>query len=540
MIEKLKEEVIKKIACGEVIFRPSSCVKELIENSLDAQSERIIIELKEGGKKLIKVIDDGIGMSKEDLFLSIERYSTSKLREIEDLKRIKTYGFRGEALSAIASCSLLRIESSQQDGEGYYIEVKDNRIVASGEIVRQRGTTVYVKELFYNYPVRRNFLKGSYQEFRLVSEVVKNYLLSNYAVSFQLKNDEKIIFNYPKANSLKERLMMVLGKETFDSLLEIYLENPHLTLYGFLSDPERIFLPAEIQVIFFNQRPVRSGVVRKAIYDGYGGTLLGKNPNFILFIDTSPEYLDINIHPTKEEVKFIDEKFLYDFICQGIREKLKIEKAIEYFELTQELATSEEKKESLLVEEERRLFWQLHNKYILTPIKSGFCIIDQHAASERVLFEKLLRSESLEKISQPLLFPLLLELKPEVFFVIQQLKEELNYLGLAIEIFGENTIAIKAIPVDTFFSKEDLKELLLEIYNNYKEIEKSTYEKRRELYAKLIACKGAIKANQRLNEREMEILVNQLFASENPYFCPHGRPTIIKMELTEIDKKFGR
>ncbi|MEO0135024.1 MAG: hypothetical protein ABIK59_01885, partial [candidate division WOR-3 bacterium] len=267
---------------------------------------------------------------------------------------------------------------------------------------------------------------------------------------------------------------------------------------------------------------------------------VGKNPNFILFIDTSPEYLDINIHPTKEEVKFIDEKFLYDFICQGIREKLKIEKAIEYFELTQELATSEEKKESLLVEEERRLFWQLHNKYILTPIKSGFCIIDQHAASERVLFEKLLRSESLEKISQPLLFPLLLELKPEVFFVIQQLKEELNYLGLAIEIFGENTIAIKAIPVDTFFSKEDLKELLLEIYNNYKEIEKSTYEKRRELYAKLIACKGAIKANQRLNEREMEILVNQLFASENPYFCPHGRPTIIKMELTEIDKKFGR
>ncbi|MCX7836950.1 MAG: DNA mismatch repair endonuclease MutL [candidate division WOR-3 bacterium] len=539
MVEKLKEEVIKKIACGEVIFRPASCVKELIENSLDANSEKIIIELKEGGKRLIKVIDDGYGMDKKDLFLAIERYSTSKLKTIEDLKKIKTYGFRGEALSAIASCSLLRIESSTKDGEGYYIEVKDNKIVDSGLIIRKRGTTVYVRDLFYNYPVRRNFLKSSYQEFRLILEVVKNYLLSNYSVSFQLKNDEKNIFNYPKANSIKERLEMVLGKETFSSLLEIYLENPHLTVYGFISDPERIFLPAEIQAIFFNKRPVKSLVTKRAIYDGYGGTLLGKNPNFIIFIETPPEYLDVNIHPTKEEVRFIDEKFLYDFICQGIREKLKIEKDLEYFELSEEIKDLEEKKEPLLIEE-KKLFWQLHNKYIFTQIKSGFCIVDQHAASERILFEKLLKSESLEKISQPLLFPILIELKPEVFSVIQELKEELNYLGLEIEIFGENTIAIKAIPIDTFFSKEDLKELILEIYNNYKEIEKKPYEKRRELYVQLIACKGAIKANQRLNEREMESLINQLFSCSNPYFCPHGRPTIIKFEISEIDKKFGR
>lgn len=540
MIEKLKEEVIRKIACGEVIFRPASCVKELIENSLDANSQKIIIELKEGGKKLIKVIDDGCGMTKEDLLLSIERYSTSKLKTLEDLKRIKTYGFRGEALSAISSCSLLRIESSIRDGEGYYIEVKDNKIVDSGTVIRKKGTTVYVRELFYNYPVRRNFLKSAYQEFRLVLEVVKNYLLSNYSVSFQLKNDEKKIFDYPKANSIRERLEMFLGKETFSSLIEIYLENPHLNFYGFISDPEKIFLPAEIQVIFFNKRPVKSVVIRKAIYDGYGGTLLNRNPNFIIFIETPPEYLDVNIHPTKEEVKFIDEKFLYDFICQGIREKLKIEKDLEYFSVSQEIRNFEEREESLLIEEERRLFWQLHNKYIFTQIKSGFCIIDQHAASERILFEKLLKSDSLEKISQPLLFPILIELKPEIFAVIQELKEELNYLGLELEIFGENTIAIKSIPIDTFFSKEDLKELILEIYNNYKEIEKKTYEKRRELYAKLIACKGAIKANQKLNEREMENLVNRLFASSNPYFCPHGRPTIVKFEISEIDKKFGR
>ncbi len=534
MIEKLKEEVIKKIACGEVIFRPASCVKELIENSLDAQSTKIIIELKEGGKKLIKVIDDGIGMNKEDLFLSIERYSTSKLKEIDDLKRIKTYGFRGEALAAISSCSLLRIESSQKDGEGHYIEVKDNKIVDSGEIVRKRGTTVYVKELFYNYPVRRNFLKSSYQEFRIISEVVKNYAFSNYSVSFQLKNDGKIIFDYPKVNSLKERLSTILEKETIDSLIEIYLENPHLTLYGFFSDPEKLYLSAEIQLIFFNGRPVKSPVVKKAIYDGYGGTLLGRNPNFLLFIDTPPEYLDINIHPTKEEVKFIDERFLYDFIAQGIKEKLKIEKDSEYLEVSQEI-----KDHPLLIEEEKKLFWQLHNKYIFTQIKSGFCIIDQHAASERILFERLLK-ENLEKLAQPLLFPILIELKEELFSVIEELKEDLNYLGLEIEIFGKNTIAIKAIPIDTFFSKEDLKELIFEIYNNYKEIEKSPYEKRKEIYAKLIACKGAIKANQKLNEREMESLINQLFASENPYFCPHGRPTIIKMELSEIDKKFGR
>lgn len=533
MIEKLKEEVIRKIACGEVIFRPASCVKELIENSLDAQSTKIIIELKEGGKKLIKVIDDGIGMSKEDLFLSIERYSTSKLKDIDDLKKIRTYGFRGEALAAISSCAILRIETSQKDGEGYYIEVKDNKIVDSGEIVRKKGTTVYVKELFYNYPVRRNFLKSSYQEFRLALEIVKSYLFSNYAVSFQLKNDGKIIFHYPQANSLKERLAMVLGKEIFSSLIEIYLENPHLTLQGFFSDPEKLSLSSEIQLIFFNKRPVRSQIVKKAIYDGYGGSLLSRNPNFLLFIETPPEYLDINIHPTKEEVKFIDERFLYDFISQGIREKLKIEKDITFGEMKEEITP-------LLIEEERKLFWQLHNKYIFTQIKSGFCIVDQHAASERILFEKLLKSENLEKISQPLLFPILIELKEEIFSVIEELKEELNYLGLEIEIFGENTVAIKAVPIDTFFSKEDLKELILEIYNNYKEIEKSPYEKRKEIYAKLIACKGAIKANQKLNEREMEILINQLFAQENPYFCPHGRPTIIKMELSEIDKKFGR
>jgi len=536
MIEKLKEEVIRQIACGEVIFRPASCVKELIENSLDAQSKKIVIEVKDGGKKLIKVSDDGIGMTREELFLAIERYSTSKLKAIEDLKRIKTYGFRGEALAAIAACSILRLESSVSDGEGYYIEVKDNKIVEEGTIVRKKGTTVYVKELFYNYPVRRNFLKSSYQELRLITEVVKNYLVSNYSVSFQLKSENKIIFNYPPANSIKERIEMLLTPEAFSSLTEIFFENPNLTLYGFISLPEKIFSPAEVQMIFFNFRPVKSTVVKKAIYDGYGGTLLGRTPNFILFIETPPEFLDVNIHPTKEEVKFIDEKFLYDFITQGIREKLKIEKDVEFSEISEIVTTFQEP----LIEEEKKLFWQLHNKYIFAQIKSGFCIIDQHAASERILFENLMKNESQEKISQPLLFPILIELKPEVFLIIQELKEELENLGLDIQIFGENTVAIKSIPADTFFAKEDLKELLLEIYYNHREITKSTYEKRKEIYAKLIACKGAIKANQKLNEREMEKLVNQLFSCADPYFCPHGRPTIIKFEISEIDKKFGR
>ncbi len=528
-IKSLPKETIKKIAAGEVILRPASVVKELIENSLDAEAKKITVELRGGGRDLIRVIDDGVGMSRTDCRLSISRYATSKLSSIAELSSLKTFGFRGEALAAVASVSKLKIETNDQPNSlGTFLYAEGGEIKEIREVARSVGTTVSVNSLFYNLPVRRGFLKSANYELRLIMEVMKNYALIFPEVTFSLKNEDEVVFIWPKANGIKERLSTLLAKRVFESLVEFKFENPLLSFSGFLSRPETAKPSYEISAIFFNRRPVKNRVVSKAIIDGYGGTLRGNNPNYLVFLTTDPKNLDVNIHPTKLEVRFFDEKFLFDFVSEAVRKTVGGEKR-------EEVSLDSFLNQGKIFSEERPFtFWQLHNSFIFAQVAGGYCVIDQHAASERIIYEDILKSEKREVV-QPLLFPIILELTPEEFSVYEEVKEELSLFGIETKEFGPKTILVSAIPFNSHLGEESLKELFQEILK----MERKGEGYREEL-AKAVACKGAIKSGVRLSQVEMESLINKLFACDLPYFCPHGRPVVLKFNLEDLVRKFGR
>jgi DNA mismatch repair protein MutL len=529
-VKILAEETVRKIAAGEVINRPASVVKELIENSIDAQSQKIIIELKEGGKNLIKIIDDGVGMSRDDVRLAVHRYATSKLENIDDLNTLKTYGFRGEALASISAVSRMKIETNTDEKSvGTTLSVEAGNIIEIKETARARGTTISVQTLFYNLPVRRGFLKSDSYETKLIIETISAYAIAYPNIHFVIFSDGKEILVLPRAESTKERLKVFLEKSVFLNLFEFRFTNPMLSFWGYISAPETAKTFYELQQIFFNMRPVRNRTVVKAIYEGYSGTLMGKNPNFVVFLETTPENLDVNIHPTKNEVRFADERFLFDFVSEAIRKTLGIQKRAEISEETVLFQRS-----LLDVEGIGQGFWQLHSSYIFAQIQSGYCIIDQHAAAERIIFEDIIKQD--EKVAtQGLLFPIMIDLSPEEFAIYDEIKETLLVLGIETKVFSGRSVVCETIPASTALTKEDIKDLFLEL----SKIDKEQLSHKEEI-AKQIACKGAIKANQRLSQPEMEALINKLFACKDPYFCPHGRPTIIKMTRDELDKKFGR
>jgi DNA mismatch repair protein MutL len=529
-IKLLAEDTIRQIAAGEVINRPASVVKELIENSIDAQSQKIIIELKEGGKNIIKIIDDGIGMSRDDVRLAVHRYATSKLAVIDDLNALKTYGFRGEALASIGAVSRLKIETNTDDKSiGTYLAVEGGEIIEIKETARAPGTTISAQTLFYNLPVRRGFLKSDSYELKLIMETMSAYAIAYPNIHFSLTSDGKDILTLPKTESTKERLKIFLEKSVFLNLFEFRFDNPMLSFSGFISAPQNAKTFYEQQQIFFNLRPVRNRTVVKAIYEGYSGTLMGKNPNFVVFLETTPENLDVNIHPTKNEVRFTDERFLYDFVSEAIRKTLGVQKRTEISEETALFQQS-------FIDSENPMqgFWQLHSSYIFAQVQTGYCVIDQHAAAERIIFEDIIKKD--EKVNtQGLLFPIIIELSPEEFTIYEEIKETLATLGIETKVFSGRSVVCETIPASTTLTKQDIKDLFLEL----SKIDKEQLSHKEEI-AKQIACKGAVKANQRLSQPEMEALINRLFACKDPYFCPHGRPTIIKMTREELDKKFGR
>jgi len=529
-IKLLAEETVRKIAAGEVINRPASAVKELIENSIDAQSQKITVELKEGGKNLIRIIDDGIGMTRDDVRLAVHRYATSKLETIDDLSKLTTYGFRGEALASIAAISRIKIETNPDEtSTGTFLSADTAEITEIKEIGRARGTTISVQTLFYNLPVRRGFLKSDSYELKLIIETMTAYAIVYPQISFILINDDKEILNLAKTDSIKERLKIFLEKSVFMNLQEFRFDNPMLSFWGYISSPETAKTFYQLQQIYFNSRPVRNRTVVKAIYEGYSGTLMGKNPNFVVFLETTPENLDVNIHPTKNEVKFADERFLYDFVSEAVRKTLGIQKRAEISEETTLFQRS-----FLDTEGAMQGFWQLHSSYIFAQVQSGYCIIDQHAAAERIIFEDIVKKD--EKVAtQGLLFPIMIELSPEEYSIYEEVKETLAALGIETKVFSGRTVICETLPSSVTMTKSDIQELFQELTKT----DKAQLSYKEEI-AKQIACKGAVKANQKLSQPEMEALINKLFACKDPYFCPHGRPTIIKIGRDELDKKFGR
>jgi DNA mismatch repair protein MutL len=529
-VRLLPDDVVRRIAAGEVIVRPSNAIKELVENSLDAGATSIRVEIKAGGKNLIRVSDNGCGMVREDARLAVARHATSKLSLVEDLTRIQSYGFRGEALGSIAAVSRMTLETNADDsGPGTAIEMEGAEIKAVREVARPQGTTVTGRMLFFNLPVRRTFLKSDSYEARLVTEVVRSYAIAYPQVAFELVSDERQVVKLGPVPETRQRLAALFEKKVADGLVEVKVDNPMLTMRAFCADPSQAKSFYDVQVVYLNKRPVRNPTVVRAMYDGYGPALFGNNPNFVVFIETDPSRLDVNLHPTKQEVKFADERFLFDFVSEAVRQGLGIQRAAGAgdadFLYQRGFAPEDAAPQD---------FWQLHNSYVLAQVASGYVIVDQHAAHERIIYENVVAGRERTQ-PQGLLFPITLDLGPDEFVVFEKVSPRLGQMGIEARPFGGTTVVVETVPAGSYMGKDEVRELFAELAR----VSTGGANVENEL-AKLVACKAAVKAGQRLAGPEMESLINRLFACKQPYFCPHGRPAIIKITIDDLDRRFGR
>ena len=529
-VRVLPEDTVRRIAAGEVITRPAAAVKELVENCLDAGATVIRVEVKNGGKVLLRITDDGCGMTRDDVRLAVTRHATSKLERAEDLRAIRSFGFRGEALAAIGAVSRMTVETNVDESEpGTRLEIEGGAVREVTECRHPVGTTITVRTLFYNLAPRRSFLKSDNYELRVVVETVKGYAVAYPSVGFELVSNGKRTLNLPPVQSVRDRLAELYDRRAVESMVELGIDNPLLSVSGFLSDPTQARTFYDVQAVYFNRRPVRSRIVTRAVYDAYGPALGDNRPNFVIFIETDPIRLDVNVHPTKQEVRFADERFLFDFLSEAIRKTLGIRRGeqtgTDDFLFQQGMLTQDAAPTG---------FWQLHNSYIMAQVTSGYVIVDQHAAHERVLFEEI-RTGHRKAQPQGLLFPITADLTPEQFAAYEAAAGDLQRMGLETKVFSGNTVIVESVPAGSFMGKGEIRELFAELVD----VNRAQADVQIEL-AKLMSCKGAVKAGQKLSQPEMESLFNRLFACREPYFCPHGRPAIIRVTIDELNRKFGR
>ena len=598
-IKILPENLANKIAAGEVVDRPASVVKELIENAIDAEADDIRIFIEEGGKKLIHVIDNGIGISEEDLPLAFERHATSKISTQNDLDRIETLGFRGEALPSIASVSQIEVKTRQASdkmGTVYILNGgRDGRLKKTAANV---GTSISVRNLFFNTPARRQFLRSDNAEVQQILNVVKRFFLAYPNISFQLTIDGREIYKL-KQGDLGQRVQEVLGASIFRGLLKVSSSLGGIELKGFVSRPDVVRKSRGMQYLFLNGRPIQDRALNHAIFQAYGNLIhSGEYPIYVLYLEMDPGLVDVNVHPTKMEVRFSNDRSLYYFVISTVRKVLNDEGVIPEFSTTPEgsalkqvidkseqprqiIAEMRHKKrymgrygggaqlsltyfepepqketenastqpstlETMLPETRQQphfagdvQFWQLHNRYIISEIKSGMVIIDQHVAHERILFERTLKA--LQKQGgvggQKLLFPQKITLNYDDFMVFKEIHEVLNKIGFSIKVFSGTTIVIEAMPADVKVGRES--QILLDIIDYYRNEPLHDFDHLHKVAA-AFACKNAVKSGEKLSQAEMQNLVDQLFACETPFFCPHGRPVIVTIDLEELDRKFKR
>ena len=585
-IKILPEEIVSKIAAGEVIQRPASVVKELIENSIDAGAKNITVLINDAGKSFIQVTDDGCGMSEEDAQLAFERHATSKISSYQDLERIKTLGFRGEALASIGAVAKVELKTKTSEDElATVVKVEAGKIKEVSKTAHPTGTTVTVKNLFFNTPARRKFLKSKYTEFKHIFDTFVRFAIAYPEIAFTFVSDGETVTKLEPADQ-GTRIKEIFGEEFFKMLIPVEEKTEYMSITGFTSKPEFLKKSKSNQFIFVNRRFVQNKTISHAVFSAYEHLLeKGSYPSFILMFSIDPRHVDVNVHPSKLEAKFDDETGVYNFTKAVIRhtlskfnlapevtipaDSISIQKPKKIIKLTPEIKEKLKKGEVITQETMARLFsteeqrevelrlesssktqteettesggiWQLHNKYILSQIKSGLMIIDQHVAHERILYERALDSlNTTSPLTQQLLFPQAIELTPSDVALVKELKEHLESLGFDFRIFGKNTVVLYGVPPEVKSGYE--KRILQDIIDQFKEnsAEEPDMDVRENL-AKSFACKTAIKAGDKLTEEEMRTLINQLFLTKNPYVCPHGRPIIIRISIEELDKRFGR
>ena len=585
----LPEDLINKIAAGEVIERPASVIKELLENSLDAGATKITVELEESGKKRIKITDNGEGMSPEDAEKSILRHATSKIRSVEDLFSIKTLGFRGEALASIAAVSKLSITTKQKNVlEGFSLQIEGGHIVSRDIVGTEPGTSIDVQDIFFNTPARKKFLKTDAVELKHCLDVVTHYALANPAVTFKFLHNHYTLLHSLALNDARSTIASIYGVQTAKELLEVKYQDEKIKVSGFISKPYHVRNDKNQQVLFVNGRWIKNSDVTNAVYEGYHSTLfVNKHPIFVLHLQLNPETIDVNVHPQKQEIKIEQKEQVANAVTTAVREALQSNKLMPTVDVNTEqqvtfgtpiprkeakttikypfepsaqtvfaveeaaamyaesaavnaAVVAEQTQSTELVHERlpsMKLFGQVHKTYFLAETEGGLFYIDQHAAHERVMYESLLNQFLHGKVEvQQLLQGEVLDVSAAEKILLEEKKEELKTLGFDLEYFGSNAFAVKTIPL--VFGKVKVKELLHDLLTML-ENNKSILEKKEEILTRM-ACRAAVMAGDIVTIPQMEKILGELSKAQLPFTCPHGRPTLMKVTIDELEKKFRR
>ena len=567
----LDDLTINKIAAGEVIERPANVVKELVENSIDAGANKIVIEVKNGGKTFIKITDNGKGISQEDMPISLERHATSKIRKIEDLEKTYTMGFRGEALASISAISTLTMQSkTKEEFTGTKIVAKAGNIIEAEECGMQVGTTILVENLFFNTPVRYKFLKQDTTEFRYIKDWVQKVALANPNISFRLLNDGKSAF-FTNGNVL-DIIYLMYGKEIKENLLEVNYESDNIKVIGVIGNTMISRDNRKEQILFLNKRNIKNNVLINSADQAFkGGVGIGKYGFYILNLDMSADFYDVNVHPTKMEVRFKDEDKIYKVLYHAIKSTMlkfeflgnneNEEHNEEYIQneldfLTNEyenraqneigyninnIETDKNQRFELRKREESRIIKYkylgiLFRTFIIIEVENELFLIDQHAAHERVLYEKIKENykQKISQNSQMILIPEVINLTHrEMDFVKNNMELFIN-TGFDIELFGENSIKISGIPDLEYKAKT--QNIFMDILDEMLTNERTSIKDVEERFIATVACKAAVKANMDLSKPEVENLIQSLLSLNNPYTCPHGRPTTIKISKEYLEE----
>lgn len=550
-IHPLSEELVAKIAAGEVIERPSFALKELIENAIDAKSTDIRIILEEGGLKKIQVIDNGMGMSKEDVLASWQPHTTSKLQSEDELHAIKTLGFRGEALSSLAAVSTITIQSKQQKASvGFRAVITDGKLVAGSPIGQAKGTIILAENLFAKMPARKKFLKSLQTELRHSLDVVNYFAVSYPTIHFSLIHGKRMLLDYPTTKDKKERIAELVGEETAPFFLPVKKQESYLTLTGFIAKPQLHATVQSKQFLFVNNRKVNDRLISQAVKESFG-TMLESNtyPIFVLFLSLPVEMVDVNVHPRKEQVAFSNNQFIFQTIKQMVCEVLS-ENNITFQNLSWKrtgvgmtksfagnfLQEQVLEKEKMLISDETN-YVQMGRVYIVVTGEKELFLVDQHAAHERILFEKLRQTFLQEKekhTSVILQKPIMLHLTRSEKLTFSEYKKLLEHFGFR---FSKTTITHMPL----LFQDRDAKSLIKNILQDLtEEIAAQAVDTVSEEMLAFLACRAAVKAGDTLTHEQMEKIVKDLENTAHNATCPHGRPTKIALPMHELHRLFKR
>lgn len=605
IIRELPPEISNKIAAGEVIQRPSSVVKELLDNAIDAGADHLKIVIQNAGRTLIQVVDNGCGMGKEDVRLCFEQHATSKIQDVNDLFRVRTLGFRGEAMASIASVSQVTLKTKRHGDEmGWKYEIWGGEERSFEPAAVENGTSVAVRNLFYNVRARRQFLKTDATEFRHILKTVQQAALANPDLGFTLIADTDTIYDLPKEQGIKDRITDMFGKSYKASLIHFREETSYLTVHGVLADPKLTKRSRGEQFLFVNGRPIQHRYLTHvilSIYDAWTGEK--DYPFYAIFLEVDPKQVDVNVHPAKEEVKFEDERsvikltksvvkkalheeflvpdvsdreeqdsgfsvskgFSSDFNFGGAKNKqqnrgdkkpVKFPSRINFdrpksqkgdqnnfskqlydFDQPEQKSQGQTEQENRPKRMRDRGFWQLHDRYILTQTRSGLCMIDQHAAHKRIIFEKALSAtEAAIPSTQQLLFAQTMEFSASEFSLLEELHPIIQRMGFNIQLMSGNTAMISGVPADIDVGDE--QSVLKSMLQQYRQLDgKFEFDERRKL-AIAFASKTAIPKGKKLSDLEMENLLDQLFACDEPYKDPLNKPTLEYIPLEDIEARF--